>query len=65
MKHPGQALHARFIAGQSSVEYLVVCAALAIALGVGMAGDDSVLRQLLDAFATWYRRLSFALSVPT
>jgi hypothetical protein len=50
--------------GQSSIEYLVVCAALAFALGVGMSGEDSVLHQLLVAFQTAYRRFSFALSRP-
>lgn len=50
--------------GQSSVEYAVVCSALAIALGVGMAGDDSVLKQLLDALGIWYQRFSFGLSIP-
>ncbi|MEF7615645.1 hypothetical protein V4F39_17150 [Aquincola sp. MAHUQ-54] len=52
-------------AGQSMVEYLVVCAALALALGVGMTDDDSVLRQLLDAFAEAYDRFAFALSLPS
>lgn len=45
-------------------EYVVVCAALALALGVGMSDDDSVLLQLLDAFRTSYRRMSYALSLP-
>lgn len=50
--------------GQSSMEYVVVCAALALALGIGMAGDNSVLRELLEAFRTGYEKLSFALSIP-
>lgn len=50
--------------GQSSIEYLVVCGALAFALGIGMSGEDSVLRQLLVAFQTAYQRFSFALSLP-
>lgn len=50
--------------GQSSIEYVIVCAALAFALGVGMQGEDSVLNQLLWAFQTAYRRFSFALSLP-
>jgi hypothetical protein len=50
--------------GQSSTEYLVVCAALAIALGVGMVDDNSALRQLLNAFALSYQKISFAISLP-
>lgn len=60
MRNPEQAA----VRGQSSVEYAVVCAALAVALGVGMAGDASVLKQLLDSFGIWYQRFSFALSIP-
>jgi hypothetical protein len=50
--------------GQASVEYVVVCAAITFALGVGMVDSNSVLRQLLDAFAIAYQRFSFALSLP-
>lgn len=50
--------------GQSSVEYAVVCAALAVALGVGMANDSSVLWQLLEALKTAYRNFSYSLSLP-
>jgi len=50
--------------GQSMIEYVVVCVALALALGVGMTDDQSVLLQLLDAFRTAYRRTSYALSLP-
>lgn len=49
--------------GQTAVEYVVVCAALAMALGVGMSDDGSVLLQLLQAFRTAYQRISFALSI--
>jgi Flp pilus assembly pilin Flp len=35
-------------AGQSSVEYAVVCAAIALTLGIGMVDADSVLWQLVD-----------------
>lgn len=52
-------------AGQSMVEYLVICAALALALGIGMADKNSVLWQLLNAFQIAYRKFSFALSLPT
>jgi hypothetical protein len=51
--------------GQSSMEYAVVCAALAFALGVGMVDDKSVLRELLEAFKVAYQKFSFALSLPT
>lgn len=51
--------------GQSSVEYAVVCAALAFALGIGMVDDTSVLRQLLGALQSAYRQFAFALSLPT
>jgi hypothetical protein len=50
--------------GQSSVEYLIVCAALAFALGVGMWNDTSVLRELLQAFREAYEKISYSLSIP-
>lgn len=50
--------------GQSSVEFAIVCAALAIALGVGMSGETSVLRQLLGAFRSAYQDFSYAISLP-
>jgi hypothetical protein len=50
--------------GQGSIEYVVVCAAIAFALGVGMVDSNSVLWQLLDALRTAYQRFSFALSLP-
>ena len=50
--------------GQSSMEYLVVCGALALALGIGMANDQSVLWQLLDAFRTAYQNISYSISLP-
>lgn len=51
--------------GQSTMEYVVVCAALALALGVGMrGGNDSVLLELLDAFRTAYEKFSYAISLP-
>ena len=45
------------------MEFVIVCAALAIALGVGMS-DGSVLKGLLDAFETAYQDFSYALSLP-
>ncbi|MBB5606650.1 MULTISPECIES: hypothetical protein [unclassified Janthinobacterium] len=56
--------HRRLQDGQSSMEYVIVCAALAIALGVGMSGDTSVLKQLLEAFRTAYQNFSYAISLP-
>lgn len=53
--------HAR---GQSSMEYVVVCGALAVALGLGMSGQDSVLWQLVHAFGTAYHKFSYAISLP-
>ncbi len=51
--------------GQAAVEYTVVCAALALALGIGLVDETSVLRQLIDALRVAYQRFSFALSLPT
>jgi hypothetical protein len=51
--------------GQSSMEYVVVCAALAFALGIGMVDDNSVLWQLLEAFRTAYAKISFSVSLPS
>lgn len=50
--------------GQSSLEYVVVCAALVFALGISMADNTSVLKQLIDGFKTAYEKISFALSLP-
>jgi hypothetical protein len=50
--------------GQSSMEYVVVCAALALVLGIGMTDDASVLKQLLEGFRAGYQRISFSLSLP-
>ncbi|THF64568.1 hypothetical protein E6C76_10915 [Pseudothauera nasutitermitis] len=51
--------------GQSMVEYVVVCTALALALGVGLGSDDSALWQLIQNFRLGYQKFSFALSLPT
>lgn len=50
--------------GQSSMEYVVVCAALTLALGVGMSNDQSVLGQLIEAFKTAYHNFSYSISLP-
>jgi hypothetical protein len=46
------------------MEYVVVCGALALALGLGMSGPDSVLWQLVQAFGTVFRKFSYAISLP-
>lgn len=57
--------HAGRQRGQSSIEYVVVCAALAFALGVGMVDQNSVLWELIEAFKTAYQNISYAMSLPT
>ena len=57
--------HSRNEQGQSSVEYIVVCGVLALALGVGMVNEDSILWQLINAFQNSYRNFSYAISLPT
>lgn len=51
--------------GQAMVEYVVVCSVLALALGIGMADQNSILWQLIDAFQQAYRNFSYAISLPT
>lgn len=51
--------------GQSSIEYVVVGAAVAFALGVGMSNHNSVLWELIEAFKTAYQNISYAISIPT
>ena len=50
--------------GQSTMEYVVLCAVLALALGLGMVDDASPLRQLLNALQLGYQRISFSISLP-
>jgi uncharacterized protein (UPF0333 family) len=50
--------------GQSSMEYVVVCGALVLALGLSMSDGGSVLVQLVDAFKTAYNNFSYAISIP-
>ena len=49
--------------GQSAVEYAVVCAAIALTLGIGMANADSVLWQLVDALRMAYQKFTYAVSL--
>lgn len=70
--HPARFLAARIRCssralqrGQSATEYIVVCTALALVLGIGMVDEGSVLRQLLEAFRLAYQKISFAMSLPT
>lgn len=49
--------------GQSSVEYAVICVAVTLALGIGMADRDSVLWQVVDAFRNGYQKFTYAISV--
>ena len=53
------------VLGQSMAEYLLLTAAIALVLGVGMTDENSALRQLLDAFSLAYRKISFAISLPS
>lgn len=58
-------LRFRLQCGQSTMEYVVVCAALTISLGIGLLDDTSVLWVLINAFKTAYKNFSYALSLPT
>jgi hypothetical protein len=50
--------------GQSSMEYVVVCSALALGLGLGMVDDASALKQFLALLKLAYEKFTFALSLP-
>lgn len=50
--------------GQSSIDYVITCAVLALILGLGMRDETSVLRILLEAFRTTYQKIGYALSLP-
>lgn len=50
--------------GQSSMEYVIVCTALAFALGIGMLDNNSALSELIEAFRTAYQKFSYAISLP-
>lgn len=47
------------------IEYVVVCAVVALALGIGMVDSKSVLWQLINAFQLAYHNFSYAISLPT
>ena len=49
--------------GQSSVEYAVICAAIALTLGIGMTDSDSTLWQLVEALRNGYRNVTYAISI--
>lgn len=49
--------------GQSSMECAIVCAAIALTLGIGMADPDSLLWQLVDAMRTSYQKFTYAVSL--
>lgn len=51
--------------GQSSMEYVVVCAALAFALGISLSDNNGVMSELIEAFKTAYQRFSYAISLPS
>ena len=53
----------RHCGGQSAVEYAVVCAAIALTLGIGMVNPDSVLWQLVDALRIAYQKFTYAVSL--
>lgn len=46
------------------MEYLVVCMALAVALGLAYWNDGSVLKELVEAFQLAYRKIAFSISIP-
>ena len=51
--------------GQVMAEYLVVAGALALLFTVVVTTDADLLAQVLSAVSTFFRRFSFALSLPT
>ncbi len=50
--------------GQAAIEYVVICAALAIALGVGMADNTSAIRQVINTLQVAYAKFTYAMSLP-
>lgn len=51
--------------GQAIVEYLILCATVALVLGVSWSDHGSVAGMLLDALRTLFADFSYALSMPT
>lgn len=49
--------------GGVMVEYVVISVILVVALGLSL-GEDSVLRQLLEAFRLGYSKIAFSYSLP-
>ncbi len=56
---------ARACGGQAMVEYTLLCAMLALALGLGVDVRHSLPWQWLHALHLFFQRFSFALSLPT
>lgn len=50
--------------GQSSLEYVIACATLALALGLSLVDSDGALSTLLAGLRAAYGNFSFALSLP-
>jgi hypothetical protein len=50
--------------GQSTFEYAVACAAIAVVLGLGMLDSGSPLYDLLQRLREAYERYAFAMSLP-
>jgi len=68
----GKGAFARHQDGQSSMEYVVVCAALAFALFVPIQDDPAspdkartTIQIVLDGFHTAYQNISHAISLPS
>lgn len=57
--------------GQSTMEYVVACAALAVALFLPVPGSDdgdgarNAVQILLDGFEKAYKRFTYSISLPT
>ena len=49
--------------GQAMTEYVVVCGAIALALGISMVSENSVLKQFFNSITTAYDKFSYAISL--
>lgn len=56
--------HHHYQCGAASTEYIVVTAAVVIAL-MSYVGDGKNVKQLTDALINFYSNYSFAISLPT